>query len=62
MVEHDDLNKSVNIDDLTSYCLQCEAEFIPDESGQECCNNVCASAWYGWDHWVGDEYYGIDWI
>jgi len=44
-----------NTDSLTRECLECGQEFIPDESGQECCANVCASAWYGWN-----DYYDYD--
>ena len=46
----------VNTSGLTRDCLECGKEFIADESGQECCDNVCASAWYGWD----DGYYEDD--
>ena len=63
-------------DDLTKECLMCGFEFIPDESGQECCDNGCAAAYYGWDdeywddeYWdedgyedAGYEYYGTDWV
>ena len=46
---------NINIDDLTSNCLQCGVEFIPDESGQECCDNDCDAVYYGWDHWIDDD-------
>jgi hypothetical protein len=41
--------EKINIDDLKRECLECGQEFIPDESGQECCDNECASVYYGWD-------------
>ena len=44
-----------NIDSLTRECLECGQEFIPNESGQECCDNVCASAFYDWN-----DYYDYD--
>ncbi len=47
---------NTNISNLMRECLQCEKKFIPDESGQECCDNACASVWYGWD----DGYYEDD--
>lgn len=52
------MNKDKNIeDDLTRECLECGQEFIPDESGQECCCNDCAAAYYDWDDWdwLGDD-------
>ncbi len=65
MIEHDDLNESINTDGLTRECLQCGSEFIPDESGQECCGNECDARyyeWYNYEEWdvVEDdtEYYG----
>ncbi len=50
-----------NTDSLTRECLECGQEFIPDESGQECCDNVCASAFYDWaggdgEYDYSDEY------
>ena len=52
-------NNNTNIDNLMCECLECRKEFIPDESGQECCDNVCASVYYGWDmDWDDyDDYY-----
>ena len=44
-----------NTDSLTRECLECGQEFIPDKSGQECCANVCASAWYGWNEFDDQE-------
>jgi len=41
---------------ITQECLECRQEFIPDESGQECCSNECASVYYEWDaHWTEDH-------
>lgn len=43
------LSESINTDGLMRECLECGKEFIPDESGEECCSDSCASAYYGWD-------------
>ena len=56
-------DNNTNINNLMRECLQCGKEFIPDESGQECCDNACASAWYEWDDWDDDDdadYYDYD--
>jgi hypothetical protein len=66
------MNKeNINIDDLKRECLECGQEFIPDESGQECCCNECDALHYEWDMGYDDlddygyecdaEYYGTDW-
>lgn len=46
-----------NIDNLTIECLECGQEFIPNESGQECCSDACASVWYGWGSDWDDGYW-----
>lgn len=58
----------VNTDGLMRECLECGQEFIPDESGQECCDNDCAAVYYDWEYdWWEEhadddvEYYDIYW-
>lgn len=49
----------VNTDGLMRECLKCGSEFIPDESGEECCSDSCASVYYGWndmDGWNDDDW------
>ncbi len=57
-----------SINGLIKECLECGKEFIPDESGQECCSNACDAVYYDWfdygdgfDYIDDAEYYGTDW-
>lgn len=55
------LDESINMRSLMRECLECGQEFIPNESGEECCSDKCASVYYGWDDWSGDwSYYYAD--
>lgn len=43
------LSESINMRSLMRDCLECVQEFIPNESGEECCSDKCAAVYYGWD-------------
>lgn len=43
------LDEPINMRSLMRECLECGQEFIADESGEECCSDRCAAAYYGWD-------------
>lgn len=44
--------------DHARECAWCSSEFVPDESGQDCCDNDCAASYHGWDNdgWNDDEW------